>query len=115
MVTVVGVNKATRQYWVAVNVGMALPIALLIFHKRIAVWLADLVGSFGIHIKLPILSLVLLGVSLGIAFGGIFLMQRLFLLRCPACRAVITPNVAGLVIATKHCPKCGAEIVAPAP
>ena len=107
MLTVDSVNKATRRYWVAVYASLVPLIVLLGLNGRIAHWLSDLLYSLGVQIKWQTLSLGVLAVILVLIFCAIFMTQRWTLPKCPTCNKRITPNIRGIVIATKHCPKCG--------
>ena len=107
MLTIDLLNASIRRYWVAVTLAIAPGMALLLSNGAIDRWLVTLIGRRAA----VSLSLVLLAVSLGLLFAGIFLAQRLSLLKCPNCGKMVYPNTVGIVIATKHCTKCGALVI----
>jgi predicted RNA-binding Zn-ribbon protein involved in translation (DUF1610 family) len=113
VLTADSVNKATRRYWVTVYIGIVPLIVLLGLNGRIARWLAESLSSYGMQLKWQTLSLAIMVVTLALMFCTIFLTQSRTLPKCSTCGKRITPNMAGLVIATKHCPKCGSQLIAP--
>jgi len=108
MLTADHLNASMRRYLVAVVFAVIPGMALLLLNRTITDWLV--VSAWNRHTST--LSLALLVVSLVLVFSGIFLAQRRSLSRCPHCRKTIYPNAVGIVIATRHCTKCGGRVIA---
>jgi len=112
MLTVDSVNKATRRYWVAVYASLVPLIALLGLSGGIAHWLADLLYTVGFKIRWQTLLLGVMAFFVVLTLWVIFMIQRWTLPTCPTCGKRITPNLNGIVIATKNCPNCGSVLIA---
>lgn len=107
------IKSAERNYWIAAPFSI-LPLMLLAYggkSKLIAGWLAETLNSLGIPITASNASLILLGAALVFTFAIILLAQYKLLAKCPSCHKAFTPNKSGIVIATKHCPNCGAQVI----
>ena len=107
------IKSAERTYWIAVSLSI-LPLMAVAYggkSKLIAAWLAETLSSAGIPITTSNASLIPLGGALVFTFAIIFLAQYKLLAKCPSCRKAFTPNNSGIVIATKHCPNCGAQVL----
>ena len=112
MLTADSLNKATRRYWRILYIALLpLFVPLMIFNLSIAQRLANFLNASGVNVKGPTIGLVLIATWIALLFSTIFYLQKRFLPSCPSCHKRITPNNVGLVIATKHCPMCGALIV----
>jgi predicted RNA-binding Zn-ribbon protein involved in translation (DUF1610 family) len=98
---------------VALCILLAPLLGLLYAKTQVAKWLAALAEALGIDLKWQYVQLALLTVALVLLFFAIFRVQRWTLPRCPHCNKSITPSEIGIVIATKNCPKCGEQVIAP--
>jgi hypothetical protein len=109
MVTVQAINASIRRYWIAVYIAMLPGLALLVWNRPIGSWLLNSFEpsrSAGVFVLGGLLVL-----GLGLIFAAIFLMQKWYLLRCPHCGKFIYPNTSAIVVATKHCTKCGMRVI----
>jgi predicted RNA-binding Zn-ribbon protein involved in translation (DUF1610 family) len=111
MLTIDNVKSATRRYWTAAYVTSAVLIALLLLNGTIARSLVDPLSALGVHIKSQTLTLAIMAMILALFAGVLVAVQRRYLPKCPACSKKIYPNSVGVVIATKHCPNCGVQII----
>ena len=61
------------------------------------------------------LGLLLLAIELALWFAALIYMQRRFLPKCDRCLKTLSKMDQGIAIATRHCPHCGAQIIAEVP
>ena len=109
--TPLDIKAAERKYWFFVYLTSA-PLLLLLFYKtELSQWVSILLANAGISVSASTVALVQFGTALVIFFAVIFRGQYWFLARCPKCAKPIYPNNVGIVIATKNCPNCGAQVI----
>jgi hypothetical protein len=59
----------------------------------------------------PIIEGAIVAFEVILLFTVIFVSQTLILARCPTCKKTIFPGSIGIVIATKNCVHCGAQVM----
>ena len=104
-------NKAARRYQTVVALASVPFIPLMIFSISIAKWLANSLSSFGIQLAWQTLNLALIAIWIAALVGAMLAVQRRIWPNCPNCHKRITLNTIPIVIASKHCPMCGALIM----
>lgn len=105
------IKAAERKYWAFIYVVMA-PFPLLAFYNtELSQWTSNALDAASISVRPQTMALVQLGLNVILLFAAIFVGHRRLLARCPKCNKPIYLNNAGIVIATKNCPSCGAQII----
>jgi hypothetical protein len=105
------IKAAERKYWRFIYLISAPFLLLMIYNTEISRWVSALLADAGIAVRAPTVALVQIGAGLVLFFGAIFGGHRWFLAHCSKCSKAFYPNNSGIVIATKNCPNCGAQVI----
>ena len=105
------IKAAERKYWAFIYVVMVPFLLLAFYNTELSQWSSNALGAAAVSVRPRIMALVQLGLNVVLLFTAIFVGHRQLLARCPKCNKPIYPNNAGIVIATKNCPSCGAQII----
>jgi len=106
------INRAVNKYWLFTLSGLVPLVAAIVFDTPLSAFSTRLLKSLSISAKESTMLYVLLAIEAVLMFVVIFASRRMNLPRCPQCGRIFLPSNVGAVIATKHCPKCGAQVIA---
>jgi predicted RNA-binding Zn-ribbon protein involved in translation (DUF1610 family) len=109
------IKKAERTYWITVFLVLTVITIPMFFQKPVAQWVCAQLGLFGQRAAWPFVGLPIMALELAALIAAIFVVQRRTLPRCKHCNKTFVPNKIGIVIATKHCPNCGLQVIESAP
>lgn len=108
------IKLAERKYWYFIYLITAPLLLLLAYNTEISESVTSWLNNEGVSVSASTVALLQIGIELTLFFVAFWRGYCSFLARCPKCKKPIHPNNVGVVIATKHCTNCGAQVISDA-
>jgi hypothetical protein len=111
MLTPNSLTDRTRRYSVTMRVAVLVFVVLLGIDNAVARWTASSLSSLGFGVSSKPFALILMAIIFASLVGADFIARKRCLPRCPSCGKAFYPSNVELVVATKHCPYCAAQVI----